>query len=69
MPDGRFFTYQYPDFDDKLRARSIVDGSDAGIVQRPPMFPTDATVYVFVGAYLEPPEWERALAVFEARMF
>lgn len=69
MPDGRFFTYQYADFDDKFRARSTTDGTDAGEIQRPPMFPTNATVHAFVGAYLEPKEWEKALAVFETEMF
>ncbi len=69
MPDNRFFTYQYSDYDDTFRARSTIDGSDAGTIQRPSMFPTDAIIYTFIGAYLEPLEWEKALIIFERDMF
>lgn len=69
MPQNRFFTYQWADGDENLRARSTVDGTDDGTISLSRAFPPQATLTVFRGAYLVPADWLVALAVFEAEMF
>lgn len=69
LPNGDYFTTQIPEDDEKIKTFSGVDGADTGIVECPRTFPADATMHRFIGAYLSPADWERALAVFEAEMF
>lgn len=69
MPDGRYFTTQWPENDRLLYACSCIDGQAAGTIERDLGFPPQATVTIFKGGYLEPAEWEKALAVFETEMF
>jgi len=69
MPDETFFTTQWSDEDEFLWARSTIDGQPAGTIVRPSRFPTEATVVVFRGDYVNPPTWEKALEIFETEMF
>ncbi len=69
LPNGDFFTTQMPENDEKIITFSGVDGTRSGVTECPRTFPVDATMHRFVGAYLEPAEWETALAIFEAEMF
>ena len=69
LPNGDFFTTQLAENDEKLITFSSNDGARSGVAISPRTFPTDATIHRFVGAYLEPANWERALAVFERYMF
>ena len=68
MPNGDYMTKQWSDDDEFLILRSAEDGHITGRVQVPSLFPAEATVTVFEGAYLDPPEWEKALAVYVAEM-
>jgi len=69
MPDGRYFTTSWPDNDEKIVTRSIIDGALRVPIMARRAFPPQAAVTVFIGFYLEPALWTQALAVFEARMF
>ena len=69
MPDGRFFTTQWAETDVSLFCRHIADGGHAGNIDFPRTWPNGSVVTIFDGAYLPPPLWTQALAVFEARMF
>ena len=69
LPNGDFFTKQDPENDEKIITFSGNDGTRSGVIECPRTWPADATMHRFVGAYLEPADWERALAVFERDMF
>ncbi len=69
MPNGTYFTFQWSDDEEFLHVRSTADGSMAGTLQRPAMFPRQANVTVFRGGYIRPVNWASAMAVFEAEMF
>ncbi len=69
MPDNRFFTFQWADSEAFLHTRSSVDGSVQDPIALSRVFPPQANVNVFRGAYLLPADWLVALAVFEAEMF
>ncbi len=69
MPDGRYFTTQNPENDEKILTFDGNDGTRLGTVDCPRTFPPGAIIHRFVGGYLEPADWERALAVFETDMF
>ena len=69
MPGNTFFTFQWADGDENIRTRSTVDGSDTAPISLSRVFPPQATLTVFRGAYLEPADWLVALAVFESEMY
>jgi len=69
MPDNSFFTYQWAENDELLYARSIETGQRTTPIERPVFWPKGADVTVFVGEYLPPDEWEKALKIFETEMF
>jgi len=69
MPQNRFFTFQWADGDENLQTRSTIDGTGLAPISLSRVFPPQATVTVFRGAFLEPADWLVALAVFEADMF
>lgn len=69
LPNGDFFTKQDPEDDEKIITFSGRDGVRTGRVNCPRTFPADATMHRFIGAYLAPADWERALAIFERDMF
>ncbi len=68
LPNGDYFTTQMPENDEKIATFSS-DGTRLGNIDCPRTFPADAIMHRFIGGYLEPAEWEQALAVFEAEMF
>ncbi len=69
LSNGDFFTTQIAENDEKIITFSGNDGVRSGVVECPRTWPVDATMHIFIGAYLEPAAWERALAVFERDMF
>lgn len=69
MPNSDFFTFQNPEFDEKIVTFSGVNGTRSGTVDCPRTVPADATMHRFIGEYVEPKIWERALEVFETEMF
>lgn len=69
MPDGRYFTTQVDENDEKIMAFSVEDGERIGTIDCPRNFPADATIHRFIGGYLEPDEWKKALIIFEREMF
>jgi len=65
MPNGDFFTRQWAETDEFIYLRSGVDGKDTERIPSPITFPAEAVVTKFIGAYLEPPEFEKVLAIFK----
>lgn len=64
-----FFTMQWADEDEFFHTRLIEDGSISDKIPRIQTFPPEADVTIFTGAYLEPPEWKKALKIFKNEMF
>lgn len=69
LPNGDFFTAQLPVDDEEIITFSDVDGTNTGIATSPRTFPADAIMHKFIGDYLNPGQWQIALAIFETEMF